>query len=97
MAIAGRELRAYFLTPSGYIIIALFTLMTGFFFSIRVMEAGQVASRALLEERNEFGLLSMISLPVHLVSWSSGRNRRRKNKECRKAGNELKNDPKFII
>jgi hypothetical protein len=31
-AIAGRELRAYFLTPGGYVVAALFTLLNGLLF-----------------------------------------------------------------
>lgn len=44
IAIAGRELRAYFLSPGGYIIIALFLLVTGGFFWAGVLHQGQVAS-----------------------------------------------------
>ena len=42
--IAGRELRSYFLTPVGYIIIALFLLLTGLIFVFFTFEQGQPAS-----------------------------------------------------
>jgi len=48
MAIAGRELRAYFCTPSGYIVIALFLLMTGALFSLAAFDEGQLASLRLV-------------------------------------------------
>lgn len=44
LALAGREVRAYFLTPGGYIIIALFLLICGAFFFWGVFSEGQVAS-----------------------------------------------------
>ena len=43
LALAGRELRSYFLSPGGYIIIALFLLTSGFAF-VRLFESGQPAS-----------------------------------------------------
>ena len=43
MAIGRRDLAAYFLSPSGYIITALFIFVTGIFF-IRGFEQGQTAS-----------------------------------------------------
>lgn len=42
--IAGRELRAYFLSPSGYIIIALFMLITGGVFFFGAFASGELAS-----------------------------------------------------
>ncbi|TVQ55180.1 MAG: hypothetical protein EA377_03895 [Phycisphaerales bacterium] len=51
LAIAGRELRAYFLTPGGYIIIALFLLITGGVFVFAGFGSGEVASM-----RTVFGL-----------------------------------------
>ena len=44
LAIAGRELRAYFLSPGGYIIVALFLLITGGFFWAGGFQQGQIAS-----------------------------------------------------
>ena len=43
-ALAGREVRAYFFSPGGYIIIALFLLVCGAFFFWGVFSEGQVAS-----------------------------------------------------
>lgn len=42
--IAGRELRAYFLSPAGYIIIALFLLVTGGVFVFGAFASGEIAS-----------------------------------------------------
>jgi ABC-2 type transport system permease protein len=44
LAIAGRELRAYFLLPAGYIIIALFLLVSGGVFFFVSLAPGEVAS-----------------------------------------------------
>jgi ABC-2 type transport system permease protein len=43
-AIVGRELRASFLSPVGYIIAALFALLTGIVFVSRAFDQGQPAS-----------------------------------------------------
>ena len=43
-AIAGRELRAYFLTPGGYVVAALFTLLNGLLFVRLVFNQGDVAA-----------------------------------------------------
>lgn len=44
LVIAGRELRAYFLSPAGYIIVALFLLVTGGVFYFGAFETGEIAS-----------------------------------------------------
>lgn len=44
LVIASRELRAYFLTPAGYIIIALFLLSTGVVFVFGAFASGEIAS-----------------------------------------------------
>jgi len=44
MAIANRELKAYFLTPSGYIIIALFLLVAGGIFFFVSFRSAEIAS-----------------------------------------------------
>jgi ABC-2 type transport system permease protein len=44
LAIAGRELRAYFLSPGGYVVAALFMLVNGWFFVRHVFSQGDMAS-----------------------------------------------------
>lgn len=44
VALAGRELRSYFLAPAGYVIIALFLLISGVIFIVRSFDQGQPAS-----------------------------------------------------
>lgn len=43
-AIAGRELRGYFLSPGGYIIAALYLLVNGWLFARYVFNQGEVAT-----------------------------------------------------
>ena len=43
-AIAARELPAYLLSPAGYVVTALFLLITGFLFAFAGFEQGQTAS-----------------------------------------------------
>ncbi len=44
IALAGREVRSFFLAPTGYIIIGLFLLMSGVVFVVRSFDQGQPAS-----------------------------------------------------
>lgn len=44
LVIASRELRAYFLSPAGYIIIALFLMVTGGVFYFGAFASGEIAS-----------------------------------------------------
>lgn len=44
LALAGRELRSFFLAPAGYIVIALFLVMSGVVFIVRAFDSGQPAS-----------------------------------------------------
>lgn len=51
LTIAGRELRASFLSPGGYIIIALFLFVTGGVFAMGTLATGEIASM-----RSVFGI-----------------------------------------
>lgn len=44
LAITGRELRAFFLTPGGYVVAALFMLANGWFFVRHVFGPGEMAT-----------------------------------------------------
>lgn len=44
LAIAGRDFRAFFLTPGGYIILALFVIITGLVFVLQAYQQGAAAS-----------------------------------------------------
>ena len=57
LAIAGRDLRAYLLSPAGYIIAALFLLFVGCFFIRDTFSQGQPASLRPVFERGIWALL----------------------------------------
>lgn len=61
MTIAGRELKAYLVSPLAWIIIALFAFFTGFIF-VQIMVASQEASMAPLF--NWIAVLSLILAPA---------------------------------
>src|SRR4051794_34837468 len=61
MTIAGRELKAYLLSPLAWIIIALFAFFTGFIF-VQIIVATQVADMAPLF--NWIAVLSLILVPA---------------------------------
>lgn len=61
MTIAGRELKAYLLSPLAWIIIALFAFFTGFIF-LQIMVATQMADMAPLF--NWMAVLSLILVPA---------------------------------
>src|SRR5688572_23949798 len=44
LAVAGRDLRAYFFSPTGYIIIGLFLLMSGVVFIVSTFDQGKPAT-----------------------------------------------------
>ncbi len=47
--IARRELRVYFSSPIGYIVLAMFALLFGYFFTAGLIIFGQVSSQAALQ------------------------------------------------
>ena len=46
VAIARKELRAYFASPIAYIVIGLFAVIFGIFFGVILLNFNQMASRA---------------------------------------------------
>jgi ABC-2 type transport system permease protein len=59
MAIASRELGSYFRQPAGWIIIALYLLLSGLLFSLRILSPGEPASL-----RYFFTYSGLLLLPV---------------------------------
>ncbi len=59
LTIARRELSSYFRAPAGWVIIALYLLMTGFVFAFDVLQPGSPASL-----RSFFATAGWLLLPV---------------------------------
>lgn len=59
IAIARRELSSYFRTPAGWVIIALYLLLTGFVFAFDILAPGSPASL-----RTFFAIAGWLLLPV---------------------------------
>ena len=68
-AIAGRELRAYFLSPGGYVVAALFTLLNGLLFVRLVFNQGEPAA---LRPIFGFSMIAFMlvcpALTMHMIS-----------------------------
>jgi ABC-2 type transport system permease protein len=60
-SLTRRELGAYFLTPSAYIVLALFLLISGYFFSTYVIAVRQADMRPVL---SEVAVLFLFLLPA---------------------------------
>src|SRR5271165_6131097 len=82
LAVAGKELRAYFHSPIAYLVMALFAVLCGFFFynytaafvvqTFRMMATGQMSPNVSINEyiiRPLFeGVLTVVLLLIPLVT-----------------------------
>ncbi|MBL1218857.1 MAG: hypothetical protein D8M59_15360 [Planctomycetes bacterium] len=57
IALARREMASYFCTPVGYVVIALFLLVSGFLFSVDVLSPGRPATMRPFFETTAFMLI----------------------------------------
>ena len=65
LAIAGRELRSYFVSPVAYILIAVFLFLTGFFFNSILTDFVSQAVRA----QQQSGMFGNESAPMSVNEW----------------------------
>jgi ABC-2 type transport system permease protein len=65
LAIAGRELRSYFVSPVAYILIGLFLFLTGYFFYSSLIEFANQALRA----EQQSGMFGGGSTPMSVNEW----------------------------
>jgi ABC-2 type transport system permease protein len=68
LAIAGRELRAYFASPLAYIIAALFMLVAGYLFSLILFASRQADLRPLFQNLAVVFLLITPALTMRLIA-----------------------------
>lgn len=61
-AVFKRELKAYFLSPTGYVVIGIFLLLYSIFFSLNVFEAGSVDLGYLYSYTVAWGLIAIIPI-----------------------------------
>ena len=64
-AIAGRELRSYFVSPVAYVVLVLFAVLGGFFFVASVLSFG--ANVAQAQQFQAFDFLRELNLNDHLI------------------------------
>jgi len=64
-AIAGRELRSYFVSPVAYVVLVLFAVLGGFFFVASVLSFDANVSQA--QQFQAFDFLNEINLNDHLI------------------------------
>ncbi len=65
-AIAGRELRSFFVSPVAYVILTLFAVIAGFFFFSSVLAFDRVMAEA--QQFRAFDYLRQLNLNDHLIS-----------------------------
>jgi ABC-2 type transport system permease protein len=64
-AIAGRELRSYFVSPVAYVVLVLFAVLGGFFFVASVLSFDANVSQA--QQFQAFDFLNELNLNDHLI------------------------------
>ena len=64
-AIAGRELRSYFVSPVAYVVLVLFAVLGGFFFVASVLSFDANVSQA--QQFQAFDFLNQLNLNDHLL------------------------------
>jgi len=65
-AIAGRELRSYFVSPVAYVVLVLFAVLGGFFFVASVLSFDANVSQA--QQFQAFDFLNDLNLNDHLIT-----------------------------
>jgi ABC-2 type transport system permease protein len=65
-AIAGRELRSYFVSPVAYVVLVLFAVLGGFFFVASVLSFDANVSQA--QQFQAFDFLNQLNLNDHLLT-----------------------------
>ena len=65
-AIAGRELRSYFVSPVAYVVLVLFAVLGGFFFVASVLSFDANVSQA--QQFQAFDFLNELNLNDHLIT-----------------------------
>jgi ABC-2 type transport system permease protein len=65
-AIAGRELRSYFVSPVAYVVLVLFAVLGGFFFVASVLSFDANVSQA--QQFQAFDFLQELNLNDHLIT-----------------------------
>jgi len=72
-AIAGRELRSYFVSPVAYVVLTLFAVLGGFFFVASVLSFDANVSQAqqfqALEFLRELNLNDHLLMPFYQIMW----------------------------
>jgi ABC-2 type transport system permease protein len=72
-AIAGRELRSYFVSPVAYVVLVLFAVLGGFFFVASVLSFDANVSQAqqfqAFDFLNELNLNDHLLMPFYQIMW----------------------------
>ena len=72
-AIAGRELRSYFVSPVAYVVLVLFAVLGGFFFVASVLSFDQNVAQAMQFQAADFlkelNLNDHLLMPFYQIMW----------------------------
>lgn len=68
LAIAGRELRAYFVSPIAYVVMAFVLLGISYFFSVRLLETSEATMRYTFDDTWFFLLLVAPIISMRLIA-----------------------------